>query len=248
MAESSQTTQSAAPSPRDGRSVTLSQPSVRNMFIGLAPSIVINGVLPIILTNVLLGRGVKPVYALVAGAIFPLLDALVSIARTRQVGFLSVLSLTFIVIGAVSSLLSGDARFTLAKNSFFTGVFGLVFLATLIMGKPLMFSFGRQFATGGNPEKITYWDSLWQYPTFRHSQYVMTTVWGISFALEALVRIVLVYAFPIPVNVMQIISEVMSYAVFALLMGWTFAYGKAVRAKGEREGAARRERSAPTAP
>jgi hypothetical protein len=131
------------------RTITLDQPGARVMLASLAPSIVINGVLPITLTNVLLARGVQPIYPLVAGAIFPLLDAMVSIARARQANFLSVISLTFITVGAVSSLLSGDARFALAKNSFFTGVFGLVFLATLVIDKPVTFRTGRQFATGG---------------------------------------------------------------------------------------------------
>jgi len=208
------------------------------MLVGFALSIVINGVLPILLANVLLSRGVQPVYALVAGAIFPLLDATVGIARSRQANLLSVLSLAFIMVGAVSSLLSGDARFTLAKNSFFTGVFGLMFLSTLVIDKPIMFRMGRQFATGAVPEKVAYWDSLWQYATFRRSQYVMTAVWGLSFILEAISRIVVVYTFTVPLNMMQIISELMSYVVLGVLICWTIAYAKAARTRGEREGAA----------
>jgi hypothetical protein len=221
------------------RTITLDQPSARVMLVSLAPSIVINGVLPIMLTNLLLSRGVQPVYALVAAAIFPLLDATVGIARARQVNVLSMLSVALIAVGAVSSLLSGDARFTLAKNSFFTGVFGVVFLATLVIDKPIMFRMGRQFATGGVPEKIAYWDSLWQYASFRRSQFAMTAIWGLSLVLEAIARIVLVYALPVPLTVMQIISEVMSYVVLGLLICWTIAYAKTARSHGEREGAAR---------
>ena len=145
---------------------------------------------------------------------------------------------TFTAVGALSSVLSGDARFTLAKNSFLTGVFGLVFLATLVIDQPLMFGMARQFATGGVPEKMTYWDSLWQYGTFRRMQYVMTAVWGLSFVLEAIVRIVPVYAFPVSLNVMQTISEIMVYAVLGLLMCWTVAYTKVARRRGRREAAA----------
>ena len=214
-------------------------PSARGMLMGLGPSIVINGVLPVLLTNILLGQGFNPVYALVAGAIFPLVSAVVSLTRSRRMDALSVISLTFITVGALSSLLSGDARFTLAKNSVFTAIFGLVFLSTLVVGKPMTFNFGRQFATGGVPAKMVYWDSLWQYPTFRQAQYIMTAVWGIAFVLEAVARVVLVYGFPIPVNLMQILSEIMSYAVLALLMVWTVAYAKTTRARADRARIAR---------
>jgi hypothetical protein len=57
---------SASPPPAsrsgDGPPITLDPPTARGVLMGPAPSIVINGVLPIIFTNVLLARGVQPLY------------------------------------------------------------------------------------------------------------------------------------------------------------------------------------------
>lgn len=209
--------------------------SGRGMLVGLIPSIVINGVLPIILTNVLLNRGVQPVSALVAGAIFPLVDAVVSVIRTRRIEFLSIISLAFIVVGAATSLLSGDARFTLAKNSFFTGVFGAIYLGSLVIGKPLMFIIGRQFVAGGDPARGAQWESLWQHARFRRVLRLMTAVWGCGLVAESAVRIVLVYALSLPITAMQIIAEVLVYGVIAALILWTVAYGKAAGKRGEQE-------------
>lgn len=216
------------------RPVTEVPPTGRRVMAGMIPDVIVSGVLPIVLTNVLLANGVAAVPALVAGAIFPLGSNLFSLARTRRASVIGVITLAFIVLGAVSSLLSGDPRFTLAKNSAFTGVYGLIYLATLCVGKPLMFTLGRQFVAGNDPDKLAHWNGMWQYPAFRRVQRLMTSVWGGVLLAEAAVRIALVYLTDLPVNAMQLIAEVMTYAVIFALIAWTVWYGKRAAASGER--------------
>ncbi|MGW6782168.1 hypothetical protein [Streptomyces sp. NPDC054987] len=78
--------------------------------------------------------------------------------------------MVFPAITAVVSLIGAhSARAPLIKDSGVTGLFGLLCLATLLAPRPLMFSFGRKFATDGTPESTAWWNGLWQYEGFRRS-------------------------------------------------------------------------------
>ncbi|MDG6103978.1 hypothetical protein Daura_23340 [Dactylosporangium aurantiacum] len=90
--------------------------------------------------------------------------------------------------------------------------------------RPLMFYFGRRFATNGTPESIDRWNGLWQYPGFRRTQRVITIVWGVTMCAEALLRIVLAYQ--LSTGTMVVISNVLPYVVLVGLITWTVTYGK----------------------
>ena len=114
-------------------------------FGGLYRSLAINVALPLIVVQVLLHRGVPAVTALAVAAIFPFADALVGLARKRRFDPLAVLSLIAIVGGLATSALSGNPAFAVAKESVFTFVFGIAFLASLAAKRPLIFQLGREF-------------------------------------------------------------------------------------------------------
>jgi hypothetical protein len=205
-------------------------PTMRNMMRGMAPSILVNGVLTLLAYQVLVGQHVSSVTALIITALIPAAWTVGSVARTRRVDALGALSLIFIALGIVASLISGDARFILIKESFLTGLFGLVFLGSFLLPRPLMFYFGRQFATGGDPRRIARWEGLWQYASFRHANRVMTAVWGIGFVLEAAARVALVFV--LPVSAFLAVSPIMVYAVLFGLIFWTIRYGRATARRG----------------
>ena len=220
--------QSVAPEPGPGHSSTeFSPPSAGAMMRSLLPNLAINGALPIVLYQVLRGRGVATVPALVAGSVFPLGFTLWSWVRTRHLDLIAGISLFFIVISAVASLVSGSARFTLIKESVFTGVFGLVFFGSLLSARPLMFYMAREFSTGGDAERMRAWDDLWQYPSFRHPMRVMTAMWGTMFVADSLIRVALVFI--LSTTVFLFASQVLFYAAFALTMFLTIGYGRRSR-------------------
>jgi len=205
-------------------------PTMRDMLRGLAPSILVNGVLTLVAYQVLVGRHVLSVRALILTALIPAAWTVGSVARTRRVDALGALSLIFIALGIVASLISGNGRFILIKNSFITGLFGLVFLGSFLLPRPLMFYFGRQFATGGDSHRIARWEGLWQYASFRHGNRVMTAVWGSGFVLEAAARVALVFV--LPVAAFLVVSPLMAYAVLCGLIFWTTSYGRALARRG----------------
>ena len=208
----------------------LEPPSRGGMVRYLVLSILINGILPFVLYRILIGQGVATVPALVAGSVFPIANTAWSWLKTRRLDLIGIISLIFILTSAAASLLSGSTRFTLLKESLFTGLFGLIFLGSLLTPRPLMFLIARQFSTHGDPERIATWDGNWQNPGFRgfrHTFRVMTAIWGVMFVADALIRVALVFV--LSVSVFLVVSQVLFYGMFALTFSGTMAYGQRQR-------------------
>ena len=200
------------------------------------PTMMFNVALPIATYLVLSGNGMADVPALLLSGVWPVLELGLSYARTRHLDELSILVLIFLVIGVVTSLAFDSARLLLIKESALTGLFGIVLLASLLAKRPLMFYFGRKFATDGSPEKVAWWNGLWQYEGFRRGQRVLTVVWGGAFLGEALVRVVL--GLFLPVSTMVVINNVLPYVVLAALVFGTTTWGRRQQAARERAAAA----------
>lgn len=188
------------------------------------PTMLFNIALPILTYILLTGYGMADAPALVASGVWPLLELGISFARTRRADEFSIIVLVFLVVGVVASLAFNDARLLLVKDSAVTGLFGLVLLGSLLAPRPLMFYFGRKFATGGDPARVDWWNGLWQYAGFRRGQRILTVVWGGAFLAEAVLRIILSYT--LPVSTMVVISSVLPYVVLGLLIFGTVTYGR----------------------
>ncbi|MFJ6717585.1 MULTISPECIES: VC0807 family protein [unclassified Streptomyces] len=197
----------------------------------------LNVVAPIITYNQLHDHGWSEFGALLVSGAWPVLDSAISVAWRRKLDEFAVVTLVFLVITAVVSLVGAhSARALLIKDSCVTGLFGLLCLVTLLAPRPLMFYFGRKFATDGTAESTAWWNGLWQYEGFRRTLTVMTTVWGVAYLAEAAVRVALTYV--LDTDTMVTVSPIMIYTVLGLLALWTARYGKRSQAEGERRTAA----------
>jgi hypothetical protein len=206
-------------------------PSAGKALRSLLPTLVINGLFPIALYQLLTGRGVAAVPALVAGSVFPLAYGLWGWARTRRLDVIAAISLVFIVVSAIASLFSGSQRFTLIRESFFTGIFGLIFFGSLFAARPVMFYVVRSFATGNDPERLGLWNDRWQYPGFRDAMRVMTAIWGLTFLADALIRTGLVFI--LSTSVFLVVSQLLFYGMFVTTFALTFAYGRRAQRRAQ---------------
>jgi hypothetical protein len=204
----------------------------RSSLRGLVPSLLVNAVAPYLAYQLLTDRGVDSLQALQTSAIFPVVGLARGYVRSRRLDIIGLISLVLIVLGVVASLISGDARFILIKESLLTGMFGLVWLATLLMPRPLMFYVGRQFTSGGDPARAADFEARWQYPAFRAVCRIMTVVWGVALLLEAGLRVALSFVLPIPIFLL--VSPVLALAVTVGLIAWTMAYARRSRQRAER--------------
>ncbi|MGW3209725.1 VC0807 family protein [Streptomyces sp. NPDC001135] len=200
-------------------------------------TIALNVAAPILTYNALRDHGWSEFAALLASGAWPVLDSAVHLAWRRRLDEFAVVTLVFLVITAVVSLVGPhSAGALLVKDSAVTGLFGLLCLATLPAPRPLMFYFGRKFATDGTAASTAWWNGLWQFEGFRRTTRTMTTVWGVAYCLEAVVRVAL--AFVLSTDTMVTLSPVLIYGVLGSLILWTVTYGKRARRRGEERAAA----------
>ena len=119
------------------------------------------------------------------------------IIRRREVDAFAIFMIITFGIGLVLTVFTGSPRFLLAKDSISTGVSGLVFLVTLIFGKPMMYYFAQRFGATSQAEREE-WARL--YPThagFRSFFRGLTLVWAIAFLAEATLKLILVLVLPV---------------------------------------------------
>ncbi|MGX7760434.1 VC0807 family protein [Streptomyces angustmyceticus] len=205
--------------------------------LGWLLTIGLNIVAPILTYHVLRDHGWSESAALLAGGAWPVLESVVHLVWRRRIDEFAVVTLAFLVLTAVVSLVGAhSARALLLKDSAITGLFGLLCLATLLAPRPLMFYFGRKFATDGTAESTAWWNGLWQFEGFRTTVRTMTAVWGAAYCLEALARVALVSV--LSTDTMVALSPVLVYAVLGALAVWTATHGKRARRKGEARAAA----------
>jgi hypothetical protein len=217
----SATPPSRGPSNADG-------PSIR----GVVPSLVIDGLLPFLTYELLTSYlpHLSQVIALSLSAIFPTVNGLVTIMRQRHLDIIGAVVLVGIAVSILATLVGGDPKLLLIRESFVTGALGLVCLTSLVWPRPLMFYIGRQFSVGEDPAKIAEFNTLWQYPRARHTFRVMTVAWGIGWMSEFALRVAMVRMLSIP-EVLAISPFVFNGITIGLI-AWSIAYARRQRQRG----------------
>jgi intracellular septation protein A len=191
-----------------------------------------NVVAPIVTYQVLTDHGVGEFRALLLSGVWPVIDTVIHLAWKRKLDEFAIVSLAFVLLAAVVTLIGPhSSRLLLVKDSAVTGVFGLVCLLSLAAPRPLMFYFGRKFATDGTVEGAQWWNGMWRYEGFRRVQRVLTIGWGAAYTIEAVVRIVLSYE--LSTDTMVVVNSVLAYGVTAALATWTAVYSRRAQARNQ---------------
>lgn len=179
--------------------------------------------------------GVSVVLALAAAAAVAVgRIGYVALRDRRFDGFAALMAAMF-GIGLVLTLATGDPRVILAKDSVVTGVLGLTFLGSCVVGRPLMHALARRMLP---PERQAEADArLDTDPRYRSRLVTMSAVWGVILLAEALVRVVLVYT--LPVDLMFGLSHVLQFTAVGLAVLWSFLYGRRAKRRAAVAEAAR---------
>ena len=201
-----------------------------NAIRSLLISVVINGAFPFVIYWALTtyDPSISPFVALVASGVPSLIHSLVGISRRKRVDFLAGIALTAIVISIIITVLGGDPKIYLIRESFFTVAFALVLLVSLALPRPFMFYMARHFAAGNDPAHVARFDLLWQQDErVRCGMRLLTAVWGVGFLLEAAIRITLVLT--LSTEQFLAVSPFVIYGITALLVLWTLSRGRGSR-------------------
>jgi intracellular septation protein A len=176
----------------------------------MAPVLAGNVVLPYLIYLVLGDNGFSTMTALTASAVPPVLLTAFTALRKHKLDMVGLLSLATIVIAIATSMLTGNARFMLAKDGLFPLIIGLAMLVSLAMGKPLIFYVIRKVFAAANPAVIDRLDRAWQHQGYRDEVRRYTALDGLVLLVSVVLQVLGAFTLPIGValpvlNVMQLV-------------------------------------------
>lgn len=205
---------------------------LRTVILGLAADIGI----PVAVYYLLRSLGVDSYVAMLGGAAVAGLRLAWVTLRTRRFDGVAAFVTAIFAVGLVSSLLSGDERFLLAKDSGMTGIAGLIFLGSAVAGRPLIYTLHRR-TQARSPEALAESERLWAtVPLFRRTMTVMTVVWGVGLLAESAARVAVVYTLDFDTAVGA--SILLQVGALVLLFAYSAVARRRARRRGERVRAA----------
>jgi len=169
--------------------------------------------------------------ALLLSSVPPIIWSLVQLVRSRKLDVVSMLVIAGITASVAATMLGGNPRLLLVRESFITGIFGVVFLGSLWFPRPLMFHIVKATVSkqGIAPAQFA---AKWSVPGFRRTFYLMTVVWGVGLIAQAALQVILAFTLSIEQNL--VIGPILGYGCYLILFGWSCWYGKRRKEKGER--------------
>jgi hypothetical protein len=153
----------------------------------------------------------------------PSVSNLMTLVRRRRPDIIGLIVIAGIAVGLLLFLVGGSARLLLIRESFITGVIGLLFLLSLFFRRPLSYYISRQFVTGDDPARAARWNSQYEVSRYKFGMPRITAVWGAVLVGEAGLRTVL--AFSLPISLFLALHNFIFIAVYAATMAWCYSYG-----------------------
>ncbi len=201
------------------------EPTHGQMLVAIMVNLFLDAGLSVIAYGVARLLGATPFLALIIGALVAGTRAVYVIIRRREADPFALFMVGIFVVGLLLSFVTGSPRFLLVKESFGTGAAGLAFLLTCLVGKPLAYHASQRVAAP-TVEDRDEWQQLWvTRPTFRRRFRIMSVVIGVVLVVEALVRIPLIFV--LPVDVMAVLSPILTPVAITLTSIWAIRYGTA---------------------
>lgn len=184
------------------------------------------------------------VRALLASSAPPILWSLVEFIRHRRVDAVSMLVLAGIVLSLLAMIGGGGVKFLQLREKLVTGVIGLVFVGSALIGRPLIYELARASMMRRSSEEAAEFAALQVHAGFRRTMTVMTLVWGIGLLADVAIGVALVMT--ISVREYLIVNPILGYGTMGALGLWSFWYGRRQKRRGEARRAA--EAAAAAAP
>ena len=161
--------------------------------------------------------GVSLWLSLALSSIGPAVRAIVGLAARQELNLLALLMLAVNLAGIAVSLLTGDPRAMIAKDSVISSVIAFGILISAALRHPLMSAGLKPFITKGKTERMAAWDRLSTASArFRRLEIIFSTIWGLALLAECAAR--LVGAYTLPVTTMVWLGTVFTLGAIGLAM------------------------------
>lgn len=190
----------------------------------------VNFILPFLIYSSAEAR-LGEVPALLASSIPPILWSLVEFARRRRLDALSLLVISGIALSLLAMLGGGGVRFLQLREKLVTGVIGMAFLGSALIGKPLIYELGRATMRRKSESAVQQFEALQAHAGFRRAMTVITLVWGLGLLADVAISVVLV--FRLSIGEYLIVNPVIGHGAIGVLSLWSILYSR--QAKRRRE-------------
>ncbi|MDR6550274.1 VC0807 family protein [Paenibacillus qinlingensis] len=186
--------------------------------IAIKRMLIVNVVIPYLIYR-LLESHVSSVAALSIAAAVPLLETIYGFIKTRKLDAFSLFIFSSLILGVLATLMTGDERFILLKESYAIGIMGLALLVSLLFPKPLLYVFAKR--TLNDPQMTYKYETN---PAVRATFRKLTLVWAVVLLFEVSVKICLVFL--LTTDRMLVIAPIASIIIIGIGVLWTFRYVK----------------------
>ncbi|MFE9604562.1 VC0807 family protein [Streptomyces hokutonensis] len=144
------------------------------------------------------GFGMGTVAALGWSSVVPAVRTVWGVVASRTVNAFAALILFVNVVGLSLSLVAGDPRLMLAKDSGVSSAIGIGVLVSVAMGRPMMTAGMKPFLVKGDPEREAAFERLLSgSAAFRRAERRFSLVWGVALLGECVARVVGAYTLPV---------------------------------------------------
>lgn len=191
-------------------------------------TLVVNGLLPFLI-YIVLSNYVASFTALSIATIIPLFENIQYLIKHKKVDVFSSIMLFTFILSLVLIAFGGSEKLLLIRESFITAGVGLIFIGSLLFPKPLIYHLALRFTVKDDAKEQQSFANKWSIPYFRHATRNITSIWGLSLLLEAVVRVYLVFS--MSTAAFLVISNFVLYGFIGLAILFTALYRKRVRTK-----------------
>lgn len=167
------------------------------------------------------------VRALMAAAAPPLLWSVAEFIRLRKVDAIAILVLLGIALSLLAFAGGGGVKFLQLRENLVTGLIGLIFLGSVLVGRPLIHPLARAGLRRLAPERAAAFETLRDDPSIRRVMTVATLAWAVGLLAASAVNCILV--FQLSIRQFLLVSGPISYATIGLLTVWTSVYLRRIR-------------------
>ncbi|MGX9891593.1 VC0807 family protein [Streptomyces sp. NPDC002276] len=144
------------------------------------------------------GFGMGTVAALGWSSAVPAVRTVWGIVVERTINAFAALILFVNVVGLSLSLVAGDPRLMLAKDSGVSSAIGIGVLVSVAMGRPMMTAGMKPWLVKGEPEREAAFERLLTgSAAFRRAERRFSVVWGVALLGECVARVVGAYTLPV---------------------------------------------------
>ncbi len=190
--------------------------------IGL--SLFINGICPYILYRTLEPHFPEGSLApLLYASVFPLFGLAFNFVRTRTIDFIAVIALFEISFNILSASIAPTIRWALIARSLQGLLTATLFIASALIGRPIIYYIARQFFVAANPGLGAGFDAANRADNGR-TFFLITMTWGCGIILQSVLSFLLAITLS-PANYL-LAGQALSLTFNIVLIVWTIRFSR----------------------